>query len=45
MSELNKVPTLKFENELLANGRTFLAWLRTSIAVMSLGFVIARFGL
>jgi len=45
MSELNKVPTLKFENELLANERTFLAWLRTSIAVMSLGFVIARFGL
>jgi putative membrane protein len=45
MSESNKVPTLKFENELLANERTFLAWLRTSIAVMSLGFVIARFGL
>ena len=45
MSELNKVPASKFENKLLANERTFLAWLRTSIAVMSLGFVIARFGL
>ena len=39
------MPALKFENELLANERTFLAWLRTSIAVMSLGFVVARFGL
>jgi putative membrane protein len=45
MSELSKVPASKFENELLANERTFLAWLRTSIAVMSLGFVVARFGL
>ncbi len=27
----------------LANERTFLAWIRTSIAVISLGFVIARF--
>jgi len=45
VSESNKVPASKFENELLANERTFLAWLRTSIAVMSLGFVVARFGL
>ena len=45
MSELNKGSASKFENELLANERTFLAWLRTSIAVMSLGFVVARFGL
>ena len=35
----------KLETELLANERTFLAWVRTSIAVMSLGFVIARFGI
>jgi len=35
----------KLETEILANERTFLAWVRTSIAVMSLGFVIARFGL
>jgi inner membrane protein YidH len=33
----------KIEPEILANERTFLAWVRTSIAVMSLGFVIARF--
>jgi putative membrane protein len=45
MSELNKASESKFENELFANERTFLAWLRTSIAVMSLGFVVARFGL
>src|SRR5436190_14290111 len=35
----------KIEAEILANERTFLAWVRTSIAVMSLGFVIARFSL
>lgn len=29
--------------EYLANERTFLAWIRTSIAVMSLGFVVAKF--
>ena len=27
----------------LANERTFLAWLRTAIAITSLGFVVARF--
>lgn len=27
----------------LANERTFLAWLRTSIAVLGLGFVVAKF--
>jgi putative membrane protein len=35
----------KIEAEILANERTFLAWVRTSIAVMTLGFVIARFSL
>ncbi len=29
----------------LANTRTMLAWCRTAIAVMALGFVVARFGL
>ncbi len=29
----------------LANERTLLAWARTSLAVMGLGFVVARFGL
>jgi len=34
----------KNTTEYLANERTFLAWIRTCIAVISLGFVIARFG-
>ena len=34
----------KRATEYLANERTFLAWIRTSVAVVSLGFVIARFG-
>jgi putative membrane protein len=29
----------------LAEDRTFLAWIRTSIALMGFGFVVARFGL
>jgi len=29
----------------LANERTLLAWARTAIALMGLGFVVARFGL
>jgi inner membrane protein YidH len=31
--------------EYFANERTFLAWLRTCIAIIGLGFVVARFGL
>ena len=31
--------------EYLANERTFLAWIRTSVAVLSLGFLISRFSL
>ena len=31
--------------ELLAAERTFLAWVRTSLAVVTLGFVVAKFGL
>ena len=38
------VPEDKKATEYLANERTFLAWIRTSIAVISLGFVIAKFG-
>lgn len=29
----------------LANERTFLAWIRTSVAVMAFGFVVVRFSL
>jgi putative membrane protein len=32
-------------SDYLAAERTFLAWLRTGIALMGLGFVLARFGL
>jgi len=32
-------------NDYLAAERTFLAWIRTGIALMGLGFVLARFGL
>ena len=39
------IPDDKRATEYLANERTFLAWVRTSIAIMSLGFVVARFGL
>ena len=35
----------KRATELLANERTFLAWIRTSIAIISLGFVVAKFSL
>ncbi len=40
-----KVPEGRKAAEYLANERTFLAWIRTSIAVISLGFVVAKFGL
>jgi putative membrane protein len=33
----------KRATEYLANERTFLAWIRTSIAVISLGFLVAKF--
>jgi putative membrane protein len=33
----------KKATEYLANERTFLAWVRTSIAIISLGFVVAKF--
>ncbi|MCG6551431.1 MAG: DUF202 domain-containing protein [Candidatus Magnetominusculus sp. LBB02] len=29
----------------MANERTFLAWIRTSIAIMGFGFVVEKFGL
>ena len=39
------IPHERRGTEYLANERTFLAWIRTSIAVVSLGFLIARFSL
>ena len=40
-----RIPEDKKATEHLSNERTFLAWVRTSIAVVSLGFVVAKFGL
>ncbi len=45
MAQERPVPEVQKATEYLANERTFLAWIRTSIAVMSLGFIVARFGL
>jgi putative membrane protein len=39
----NPLPDEKKATEYLANERTYLAWVRTSIAVVSLGFVVAKF--
>lgn len=38
-------PISKHVTDHLANERTFLAWLRTGIALIAFGFVIARFSL
>lgn len=40
-----KKPEVDRQREHQANERTFLAWLRTSIALIGFGFAIARFGL
>ena len=42
-SHTTRPPSRQREHQ--ANERTFLAWLRTSIALIGFGFAIARFGL
>ncbi len=43
---MNNTPNkIDRQREHQANERTFLAWLRTSIALIGFGFAIARFGL
>ncbi|BDA66695.1 Protein of unknown function DUF202 [Rivularia sp. IAM M-261] len=42
MTRLRKIDRIR---EHQANERTFLAWVRTSIALIGFGFAIARFGL
>lgn len=42
---MTKIPKIDRQREHQANERTFLAWLRTSIALIGFGFAIARFGL
>jgi len=39
-----EIPSENRASEHLANERTFLAWVRTTIALISLGFVLARIG-
>jgi putative membrane protein len=39
------MPQIDRQREHQANERTFLAWLRTSIALIGFGFALARFGL
>ncbi|MGB8356390.1 MAG: DUF202 domain-containing protein [Chthoniobacteraceae bacterium] len=41
--EKKPLPEDRKGSEFLANERTFLAWTRTSISIVSLGFVIAKF--
>ena len=41
----DKKPAADNSQQHLANERTFLSWLRTSIALIGLGFIVARFGL
>lgn len=38
-------PTTANPSDHLANERTFLAWIRTSIAIMGFGFVVVKFAL
>lgn len=42
---LNRKAQIDRQREHQANERTFLAWLRTCIALIGFGFAIARFGL
>ncbi|GAB4226681.1 MAG: hypothetical protein Kow0049_06050 [Stanieria sp.] len=42
---MNRTSKIDRQREHQANERTFLAWLRTSIALIGFGFAIARFGL
>lgn len=42
---LKHVGTSKKVTDHLANQRTFLAWIRTGLATIAIGFVVARFGL
>jgi len=38
-------PRIRNRSDHMANERTFLAWIRTSVAVMAFGFVVEKFAL
>ncbi len=42
---MSKLPQIDRQREHQANERTFLAWLRTSIALIGFGFALTRFGI
>jgi putative membrane protein len=42
---MTRQPQVDRQREHQANERTFLAWLRTSVALIGFGFAIARFGI
>jgi putative membrane protein len=45
MDELTTTKPAPDLREILAAERTFLAWIRTGLALMGFGFVVARFGI
>jgi len=45
ISEEDKAARVRNRRVHMANERTFLAWIRTSIAIMAFGFVVEKFAL
>ncbi len=45
MTENKKNPHVRNRRVHMANERTFLAWIRTSIGIMAFGFVVEKFAL
>ncbi|MGB8543599.1 MAG: DUF202 domain-containing protein [Candidatus Acidiferrales bacterium] len=45
MSDSTPPPNAGKPSDHLANERTFLAWIRTSISIIVFGFVVAKFGI
>src|SRR5574340_1646476 len=43
--EVEKSPKVRNRRVHMANERTFLAWIRTSIGIMAFGFVVERFSI
>ncbi len=45
MDKKTHSPSLSKPTDHMANERTFLAWIRTSVGIMAFGFVVERFAL